>query len=196
MENLDNKTDINSEPEESSTEYFLSMIKNRLEQKSFQELRAEELKEIGKKFELPDNGTLYYPACGEDNGASLAFPNWKITYMDAVYTGIQGINTQDVVIKGDLMNPPLNPKNSQFDVALLISPGYHFSSFSPEYIQNVVEFLKPGGLLICDNYHHTAVDSKEKLGDILEEIDNSKEKELKVFKKLVPRGGIEPPLYF
>jgi len=151
-------------------------------EKSFVELRADRLREIKEKFELPDKGTLYYPACGVDNSPSIGLPEWKITYMDAVDLGISGMNQSDTLIKGDLMSPPFNPDETQFDIVMLVSPGAHFSSFTPEYIEKTIQFLKPNGLLICDDYHNTATDIVEMLESTLKKVDEN-ESELKVFKK-------------
>lgn len=160
-------------------------------EKSFVELRADNLKEIKSKCELPEKGVLYYPACGQDNSPSLALPNWRVMYMDAVDTSILGINPNDILVKGDLMKPPFNPDDIQFDVAMLVSPGSHLVSFSPQYIEKVVEYLKPNGLLICDDYHSTASDAREKLGSTLKEVDMD-QSGLRVFQKMVDDIGIEP----
>jgi hypothetical protein len=165
------------------------------EEKPLFELRADELKGIQKELQIPETGSLYYPACGRDNSPRLAFPGWDITYLDAVDTSVPRTSDRDTVIMGDLMNPPFNPEEIQFDIAMLISPGVHFASFTPEYLKDVVQFIKPNGLLICDNYHLTADDIRKYLGDTLEEVplNNGNDKELKVFKKIAdntkPKGN-------
>lgn len=152
-------------------------------EKSFIELRSDNLKEIAKELNLPSKGSIYYPACGSDNSPSLAFPNWKVIYMDAVDTNMLDMNPNDILIKGDFLKPPFNPDEVQFDFVMLVSPGSHLVSFSPQYIENVVEYIKPNGFLICDDYHRTATDVREKLGNTLREIDTT-QPELKVFQKM------------
>ena len=152
-------------------------------EKSFVELRAERLKKIKEEFNLPGKGYLYYPACGEDNSPSLAFPEWTVFYMDAENTNISRFSNDNVVIKGDLMNPPFESKQEQFDVVMLVSPGNHFVDFSPDYIKKAVESLKTNGLLICDDYHGTASDIRENLKSTFKEVGEN-QLELKVFQKM------------
>lgn len=161
-----------------------------IKEETFIDLRANGLREIKEEFNLPEKAVLFYPACGVDNSPSLAFPEWKIVYMDAVNTTISGINPHDIVIRGDLMNSPFDTNITQYDVAMIVSPGIHFASFTPEYIKEVVKYIKPGGLLICDNYHETATDVREELSNTLKEIGNN-QSELKVFQKIVDYTNLE-----
>lgn len=182
------------EPEDIAQELSLSELiakRRARNEKGLFELRADNLKEIAKELNLPEEGVIYYPACGQDNSPSLAFPKWKVIYMDAVDTSILGMNPNDILVKGDLLKPPFNSDDVKFDAAMLISPGSHLVSLSPQYIENVVEYIKPKGLLICDDYHSTARDAREKLGSTLKEIDMA-QSELKVFQKVVGNTGLEP----
>lgn len=159
--------------ENSNTQESISRITKEKESKelSFIELRGRELAKIKNQLSLPDKGNLYYPACGEDYSPSIGFPGWDITYLDAINSMIvEKVRPNDVFLRADLMKPPFDVDERQFDVSLLISPGNHFTSFTPEYIEKVLELTKQGGYLLCDNYHNTANDINNHLGDKVEQI--------------------------
>lgn len=147
------------------------LVKRLAREKSLTELRADQLRKIKEVVSFPEEGRLYYPACGVDNSPSLAFPEFDIVYLDYNNTQISGTNPKDIFLQGDLMHHSFDNEEIQFDVAMLVSPGEHLKSFSPQYIEAVVKNLKKEGLLICDNYHDTADDVESKLRDKFIKVD-------------------------
>ncbi len=188
METLDVEAIIKSR--KPTSESLDSLVKKKAKnlkegkEKSFLELRAEELKKIKENLKLPNKGSLYYPACGEDTSPTLAFPEWDITYLDATDYGLRDNDKGLKFLKGDLFNPPFTSEDV-FDVVLIISPGIHFQDEENHgYVEKIGENLREGGFVICNDKHDTAklLESKK---DSYEKITISEDLgELHVFKKM------------
>jgi len=162
----------------------LIKAKNESKEKSFVELRSEELKAVSEFLELPKRGSLYYPACGDDESPSLAFSEWDVTYLDAVDDSLDKAGRR--FFKGNLLNPPFE-EDEVFDVVLIISPGIQFQDKGfYGYINKATENLREGGYVICDNKHDTASLLEEK-DDSFEKVDKPDSvKEFYVFEKKKP----------
>jgi len=171
----------NRTPSKDSLEDLIKK-KNESNEKSFIELRAEELKNLRKSLKLPEKGNLYYPACGSDDSPSLAFPEWEVTYVDAVDDSLE--KREKLFFKRNLFNPPFT-KEKVFDVVLIVSPGIQFQDEELYgYIDKATENLKKSGFVICNNKHDTAslLEKREDSFEKIKELEDSGE--FNVFKKL------------
>ncbi len=188
METLDIETIIkNRKPTNESLDSLVKEKAKNLKEgkeKSFLELRVENLKKIKGILKLPDKGSLYYPACGQDTSPTLAFPEWDITYLDATDDELRKNDNVLKFLKGNLFNPPFTSEDV-FDVVLIISPGEHFQAEENQgYVDKIGGNLRVGGFIISDDKHDTA--------KLLESKKNSYEKvltpedlgEFYVFKKV------------
>ena len=67
------------------------------------------------------------------------------------------------------MNPPF-PNEQLFEVVIIISPGNHL--IGRDYIDQVINRVKTGGHVICDNYHSTADMITEGFSTALQQVYN------------------------
>jgi hypothetical protein len=187
METLDIETILkNRKPTNESLESLAKKKAKNLEEgkeKSLLEVSVEALRKIKENLKLPEKGSLYYPACGQDMSPTLAFPEWDITYLDAIDDGLRDNNKGLKFLKGDLFNPPITSEEL-FDVVLIISPGEHFQAEeNHNYIEKIGENLKEGGFIICNNKHDTAKLLESKKDSYEEIITPENQGELYAFRK-------------
>lgn len=158
-------------------------LEERNREGSFVDLRARQLNQIRTICDLPIKGTLYYPGCGSDYSPSLTFPEWNIFYLDYNIDSHIFSDKGGVVqcLKGDYTKPPFDT-NVNFDVILIVSPGSHISS--SEVVSPTIKHLKPGGVLVCDNYHGTKDYVAKNLSSEFKEIKLETPGELSAFRKI------------
>jgi len=173
-------------PEREIPQELLESKKEQLKKEgSFIEKRGKELNNIREVVGLPDEGRLYYPACGGDISPSIAFEDWDITYLDSLlnvyeneFSELPSESTH--LVRGDLTKPPFGEAQS-FDVVLIVSPGAHLES--SQVVEPSTKNLKENGALICDNYHGTRDYVAENMKETFEEIPLENNEEFSVFRK-------------
>lgn len=91
------------------------------------------------------HGTIYYPCCGTDTTATLAWPNGRVLYLDRAQRCIDQLATQGLeAVCGDAEEYDPGP------VGLLLLFNPSIDPTAP------TRFVVPGGLVLCNNYHLTA----------------------------------------
>src|SRR3989338_573054 len=115
-------------------------------------------KELVRSYQLfreyfqPKTGVIYYPSCGYDTSATVAFPGSRVIYVDLdthVVGELQGIGLE--VHRADALEykPDL-----PVDIAVLQNP-----QFGSEGVKQIMDSIKEGGYLFCNNYLRTAFEA-------------------------------------
>ena len=150
------------------SENFIDILRTKIA--DFEQARQKDLQEIKEACAIPEEARIYYPACGEDTTPQKVFQDSCFVYLDINDLSMREKKTaNDILIKGDLLNPPF-PNEQLFEVVIIISPGYHLIGI--DYIDQVINRVKTGGHVICDNYHGTADMITEGFSTTLQQVYN------------------------
>lgn len=102
---------------------------------------------IAKKFQIPTSAVVYYPCCGSDDLPASGFPGRRFIFADANEDCVSGLRQKGFEAHVEDVTK-FQPVRDGVDVLVLQNPvlcAYEF-----------VDRVKPGGFIICNNYHGSA----------------------------------------
>lgn len=123
----------------------------------------------------PAAGVVYYPACGYDRSPSDVWPASRIIYADidqAAVTALRGAGLKAVRTDAQRFDP------GPVDILIMLNP--EIAPVGP------IRFVVPQGLVICNDYHHTATAIRKMPGFELLGLVRSDERHRVIFDRTQP----------
>lgn len=123
----------------------------------------------------PAAGVVYYPACGYDRSPSGAWPASRVIYADIDRRAIAALQKANLkAVRADALTYDPGP----VDILVMLNPAIHPRVPS--------EFVQPGGLVICNDYHGTATELRKLSGFELLGLVRTDERRRVVFDRTQP----------
>ncbi|MFH1670032.1 MAG: hypothetical protein ABIA92_00405 [Patescibacteria group bacterium] len=113
-------------------------------------------------------GRIFYPCCEGDVTPSKAFPDSMVTYVDMTREIIEKLiaknydahwgkvpsGREEIQSESDSSDAPNFIPDEEYDLLILLNPQIGVSG--------VVEWVRNGGYVLCNNYHNTAEEMNER----------------------------------